>query len=977
MNENKPYKFPFTILTLDAETRWDRSEYTLSKMTTEEYIRDPRFHVYGMCIHEYGNERKTQWYRHDELENIFSTYDWSKTAILCQNAMFDGGILAFRYNVFPVFYLDTLCMARALRGPNAGNSLAKLAEHYGQPPKGHAVNSTEGLGTDLPAHVEAELAEYCVHDVALTEAVFGYLLHRIPAPDEASPGMFPLSELKLIDMTIKMYTQATLNLDKNMLQQALDEDNAKLSNLLERTGVEEAQLSSNIRFAALLDELGITPPTKTSKITGKEAFALAKSDAHFQALLNGEREDIALLCEARLRVKSTSERTRAQRFIDISNRGTLPIPLSYYGAATGRWSGTQQINLQNMKRGSALRKAIMAPEGYQIIAGDLSQIEPRVLAWLADYNVMLDTFRAGGDPYATFGSQMFSIPGLTKESHPLLRQSAKSALLGAGYALGWASFAAQLLVGFLGAAPVRYTKEQAKQLGVTKQDINDFCANKVYVTKMNKIPHTCTEEELLVHCLASKAIIDKYRRAAEPVTRFWRMLGDCMVECLYGGSVHEHKGVLQFRKGEIEMVNGMCLRYPELNVRRVTDPDTGRESDSFSYFDGKMRRGLHHGVLANNCLAGDSLVLTDSGWVTLENVTVAHLVHDGVDFVQHYGIVCNGVQACIALDGVWMTPDHRVLTDVNWTCASELPRPYRPDLRHVDGASTTLESERELAMAVPLQLRKLLRKDGGRSSESTQARRQSELRVSNKAANASVPHDPRHDPSPLVHLLAQHAQSVLQNVGACVQELWGKGHHGVQSVARQLRELLGGHGRYVPAGSYAGAQGQQWELRAGQLLLGHVPDAGQQQALLSAGHKRTGVGGGYGDWAHNDLLSSKTRMASGPDRTSTRNETVYDIVNCGPRSRFVVLGAEGPFIVHNCVQGLARVVMSDGMLRVAKRLPVKGTVHDELLTLSRDECVQDDLLWVKEMMIQEPSWLPGIPLNADVGANKRYGLAKV
>ena len=80
--------------------------------------------------------------------------------------------------------------------------------------------------------------------------------------------------------------------------------------------------------------------------------------------------------------------------------------------------------MQNLKRGSFLRKAIMAPDGHQLVVGDLSQIEPRVLAWLADYADMLDIFRAGGDPYAAFGSQMFNIPGLTKESHPDLRQSA-------------------------------------------------------------------------------------------------------------------------------------------------------------------------------------------------------------------------------------------------------------------------------------------------------------------------------------------------------------------------------------------------------------------------------------------------------------------------------------------------------------------------------------------------------------------------
>jgi hypothetical protein len=295
-----------------------------------------------------------------------------------------------------------------------------------------------------------------------------------------------------------------------MLTDAILEEKEKRDELLQRLGVEEASLASNPKFAAILDSLGMAVPTKVSKTTGKQTLALAKNDAMFQALLNGEREDVALLCEARLRVKSTTERTRAQRFLDISHRGTLPVPLSYYGAATGRWTASKgsAINMQNLKRGSFLRKAVMAPEGQSLVVGDLSQIEPRVLAWLSDYSEMLEIFRAGGDPYAAFGAQMFNIPGLSKDTHPDLRQSAKSALLGCGYGLGWASFASQLLTGFLGAPPVRYDMAFAKKLGVTKESAEKFLDWEDNVKKMEDIPHTCTEKELLIHCLASKRIID-------------------------------------------------------------------------------------------------------------------------------------------------------------------------------------------------------------------------------------------------------------------------------------------------------------------------------------------------------------------------------------------------------------------------------------------------------------------------------------
>lgn len=604
-----PYKI---ILTIDFETRWNSKDYTLSKMTTEEYIRDARFTAFGACIHEYGSDRPIQWYRGDELPRILSTYDWSKTAVLAHNAQFDISILEWVYDVHPCFIFDTLSMGRALRGVEVGNSLAKLAEDFGLPPKGKAVHSTDGIERLDDINIERELEQYCKHDVYLCEQIFKRFLQG-----------YPTKELRLIDMTLKMYTRPVLQLDEAMLLQALEEERKTRENLLQRLGIQEADLASNPKFATLLKALGVNSPTKISKTTGKETLALAKNDAHFQTLLNGEREDIALLCEARLRVKSTTERTRAQRFLDISQRGPLPVPLSYYGAKSGRWSAAKgsAINMQNLKRGSFLRKAIMAPEGYQLVVGDLSQIEPRVLAWLADYEDMLDIFRSGADAYASFGAQMFNIPGLTKESHPDLRQSAKSALLGCGYGLGWASFASQLLVGFLGAPPVRYEKKFAKALGVNKDFLDRFVDWQENEIKLRDIPHTCTLQELVYHAIASKRIIDLYRSAAYQVVSFWDMCSELLEVSLYAGAERTYK-CLTFRKGEIELPNGMKLLYPDL--RKIKD-EKGRSQ--FVY--GPDATKIYAGKITNNVTqALARIVMTDGMLRVNKRYPVVGTVHD-------------------------------------------------------------------------------------------------------------------------------------------------------------------------------------------------------------------------------------------------------------------------------------------------------------------------------------------------------------
>jgi DNA polymerase len=604
----KPFE---KILTIDFETRWSSKEYTLSRMTTEEYIRDPRFKAFGACIHEYGTNEPTQWFNHEDLPNAFAEYDWSRVAVLAHNAQFDVSILDWVYGVRPSFIFDSLSMARALRGVEVGNSLAKLADDFGLPAKGRAVHSTDGL-SEISKEVEEELAAYCKHDVFLCEEVFTRL----------SVG-YPKSELRLIDMTLKMYTEPRLVLDQEMLTHAIEEERITREELLERLGVDDATLASNPKFAALLVELGCPAPYKKSKTTGKQTLALAKNDALFQALLHGDNNDVKLLCEARLRVKSTTERTRAQRFLDISQRGSLPVPLSYYGALSGRWTASKgsAINMQNLKRGSFLRKAIMAPEGFQLVVGDLSQIEPRVLAWLSDYDDMLDIFRAGGDPYSQFGARMFRIPNLTKETHPDLRQSAKSALLGCGYGLGWASFASQLLTGFLGAPPVRYEVDFAKQLGVTKEAAVEFLNWKDNEEKLREIPHTCSLKELVFHALAAKRIIDIYRGTAHPVVSFWSMCSDLIERSLYGGKEFVYKCLI-FRKGEIELPNGMKLLYPDL---RIEKDDDGRSQ----WVYGPDATKLYAGKVTNNVTqALARIVMTDGMLRVNKRYPVVGTVHD-------------------------------------------------------------------------------------------------------------------------------------------------------------------------------------------------------------------------------------------------------------------------------------------------------------------------------------------------------------
>lgn len=595
------------IIALDFETAWDSKSYTLSRSTTEEYLRDPRFKAWG-CAHQFLDEidARPRWVTGSDLPRFFKSIDWSTTAALAHNSQFDVSILSWKYGHVPCFIFDTLSMARALYGVEVGNSLAKLAAFFNLPPKGNSLYSTDGILDKLPAKTEEELARYCEHDTALCIAIFDKLAPR-----------YPTKELRLIDMTLRMFVTPTLQLDKQILIDAIFDEKEKREELLCRLGIKAEDLASNDKFATLLRSMNVTPPLKISKTTGKQAYAFAKNDALFQALVNHDQEEIALLCEARMLVKSTLERTRAQRFLDIARRGALPVPLSYYAAHTGRYGGSKgsALNMQNLKRGSFLRKAICAPERYVFVAIDLSQIEARIVAWLANDGLMLQAFTSGEDIYATFGARMFGVPGMTQASHPELRQSAKSAVLGCNYGLGWANFAAQLLTGFLGAPPMLYGINMAKQLGIHAIDVEYFVKDQENVQRMRDIPRTCSNDELAVHCTVSHRIINSYRQACAPVVGLWRVFDDYIQKCLvknnrtvaFAGPQTMTYKCLTFTLGQIVLPNGMALRYPDI---QGTPDAKGRMQWTY---DAKDSRKKLYGskVLENVTQAIARIVMTD------------------------------------------------------------------------------------------------------------------------------------------------------------------------------------------------------------------------------------------------------------------------------------------------------------------------------------------------------------------------------
>jgi DNA polymerase len=533
-----------SFVTLDFETYYAK-DFSLTRLTTEEYVRSPKFEVIGVSMKI--DDDPAMWFSgsHAEIKAWLGQVDWANSALLCHNTQFDGAILSFIFNIVPAYYFDTLCMARAIHGVDAGGSLKALVERYRLGEKGAEVTNALGkYRKDFTPEDLARYGAYCINDTELTFKLFNALL---------TEG-FPSSELDLIDMTLRMYMQPVLHVDDALLVERLEEIKQEKSELLrglmDKLGAATEEdvrkkLASNPQFAAVLKELGIEPPMKTSPTTGKQTFALAKNDEGFIELLESDNPLVQQLCAVRLGTKSTIEESRIERFIGIGarNRGLLPIPLKYYGAHTGRWAGADAVNFQNLpsrdKKKKTLKNSVIAPSKHVVINCDSSQIEARVLAWLAGQNDLVKQFANGEDVYSVFASKIYERP--ISKANPVERFVGKTCILGLGYGTG--------------AAKLRHTlKTQPPGADLTE----DRC----------------------------KDIVDLYRTTNDKIVRLWRD-SEMALKHIAGWtsemnefSLGEHNAVRVDSNG-VRLPNGLYIRYPNLRIeeeRMTYDSRKGKVS---------------------------------------------------------------------------------------------------------------------------------------------------------------------------------------------------------------------------------------------------------------------------------------------------------------------------------------------------------------------------------------------------------------
>ena len=587
------------VVYLDFETFWSQ-DYTLSKTSTSEYVRDPRFKAQMMGI-KIG-DGKTRIVPSDKIKAELAKINWSTHSACAHNMQFDGFILSHQYNVHPAYLWDTLSMARGLFSNDIGAGLDEVSIHLGGNGK---VKGSLDKTKDVLHWGKAlfdEMAIYCAADVDEMAHIFKIMSKRLPA-DEAD----------LIDMITRMFTSPVLKVDLPRVEAELkreldrrdvlmasvvdptlyyaDKTVLKSRNERELTGKERDDLvvkrviGSNDKFADLLRAEGIDPPVKISPAWIKKpkdlrdeedkwAFAFAKDDQKFIELPNlindwgfdlsdpaqvklmaAKQTRLQSLVDVRIATKSTTNITRAERFLTAGANGmSLPCGYAYYRAHTGRLGGNNKMNMQNLTRGGELRLSILAPPGHQLAVQDSGQIEARVNGWLWGQDDLLDAFRAadagtGRDAYCNFADHIYGRE-ITK-ADVTERFVGKVCVLGLGYQMGAPKFQLTLAKGALGGPPVYFSLDECK------------------------------------------AIVNTYRRQNYQIQAGWERCKR-IIEDMAAGRQGSH-GPINWEFETVWLPNGMALKYPDL---RKSHNEEGW--DEWTYQAKDIRKKVYGGLLTEN-----------------------------------------------------------------------------------------------------------------------------------------------------------------------------------------------------------------------------------------------------------------------------------------------------------------------------------------------------------------------------------------
>lgn len=620
----------------DFETYYcKKSGYSIRQMTTESYVRDPRFQLIMFTYKINGG--RTCFIHGDHFKHWINDFDWENTIFGAQHAHFEGLILSHHFNVRPAMFVDSLSMSRLLNGPKARHDLGALAKREGLQAKGDEVEMANGKHIeDFNLDEFNAYKKYCMGDTDITHEVIDRYMQRMP-----------LIALRLIDIKIKMFTDPVFQGDTVGMQDCITEELRRKKEMLLKTGhqcptcggagcitvgvnpeteapdqeeckkckgtgTHRALFASKPKFKALLESHGVEVPLKLSPAGLKRqppeeiwVPAFAKTDPGMQELLEHEDETVRILAEARVSVASNITQTRSESFLGMAQRGLMPVYIKPFGQHTMRGSAGDGSNFMNLtSNGDETRKkltrTIEAPPGCVIVSRDSSQIQARLTSWLFGQEDKLELFRAGRDVYSEFASLVYNRPVDRKKvkGDYIPGQVGKISELGFGFQQGWEKSAFNFLKGHLGAPPIQFTEQDMANMEINP---GRWYNNPRWIEKVEKIPSRLDFNAKMVHCAVTNGIVDMWRARNPAIVAGWDLMEKAINAMIAGEEmVFGPNGCLRTEKDALVLPSGLRILYRD--IRRTYNEDKRRWEAS--YWNERNRENIYGGAATNNGIQG-------------------------------------------------------------------------------------------------------------------------------------------------------------------------------------------------------------------------------------------------------------------------------------------------------------------------------------------------------------------------------------
>lgn len=472
--------YPTQVVVIDFETYFD-DVISLSKQSTVEHVMDERFEILGASIHEQRqrfDEFRPQWWNAARLPDMIAYLqreygqNLEGCTLVAHNAYYECLILALLFGIHPPHVVCTLGLDRHFDA-RADHDLGTIAKREGLPVKGdtkefkhwtwrtrRAKPKGRGKKRKMPrmqpkitTEMEVKLADYCDRDIKIEWGLF-----QIRLPQMSRVGF----ELRVMQNTIELYSKPRLGVDFEFGEWLASEYEARVVSACKDAGHEVKQISGTKSFTALFvaacEAGGIEVPWKPAKNAEGRGLALAADDPEREVMLACPDTRVRLLAEAKVAIASWRGHATRVRSIMAQAKaagGLLCVPVKYHGAHTGRESGGEKINLQNLPARSKheiinrMRELLIAPPGMTLVIVDAAQIEGRGTSWIAGEQSMIDRWAdPSRDIYCEFAAEVLGhevppkgkwklFPAPRRKVYAAARQGpGKIGILGCGYGMG-------------------------------------------------------------------------------------------------------------------------------------------------------------------------------------------------------------------------------------------------------------------------------------------------------------------------------------------------------------------------------------------------------------------------------------------------------------------------------------------------------------------------------------------------------------